>query len=466
MRITIRMILLTVFCTSQLYAGEKHAQSFMFTRPLYDRIFAKMSSDWSWIDAKKVNVGGQALGMYQKTNHSPRVDRYFLLNKQNNLRVAGDASPFATIRNVRAEWFGLPHNFSSIISMSPRQTQVGGWIELEQELGHYTENMWIRPFFVGIALPIQQVTNLMEFFERDITNPGTRPANMRQAFDRTELLFGKIGPQQKTSTTVPEVVLRFGSHMLAHERFVIDLSGSLIIPTQKTQDPRHLFSPFFGHNRHYGIGLNVFFNMPLNECVERYDVSFFIALDSAFFIKNKQYRSFDMKDNPWSRYMLLNSIDGTVVNEPAINILTRKCTVHPFNIVEFSFGFKGHWQALTFDTGYTLWGHGREHIHIKDPFNEVYGFAGTLPGTSASGSIISFQAPNDLVFVTLKNQNINLYSAESRSALSHTFAGAVGLRYTLSCTELIGGVGGFYEMVQQNASLSTWGVWAKIGVAV
>lgn len=452
--------------TSFLHAGEKHAESFMFTRPLYDRIFTKISGDWPWIDAKKQNRGAQAIALYQTSNHSNKVDRYFLLNRQNNLLVAGDSSSLARERNVRAEWFGLPDTFSSVISVSPHQKQIGGWFEAEQELGALSSNHWISPFFVGIAFPFQHITNHMRFFEKDITNPGSDPADMRQAFDRKQLLFGKIGPKQTTSTRVPEILLRLGSHMLAHKRFVIDISGSVIIPTQKHQNPEYLFSPFFGHNGHVGMGLYVYFSMPLNECVETYDVSFFIAIDNAFFFKNKQYRSLDMRNKPWSRYMLVNNKNGTVVNEPAINIFTRKCTVHPFNIVDFTFGWHGHWRAITFDIGYNLWGHGREELRIKDAFEEVYGFAGSAPGKSANASTIDFQSADDLEFVPLRNQDLNTYTGESRSALSHTFTGSIGLRHCAAWAELIANVGGFYEMVQQNTSLPTWGVWFKIGITV
>lgn len=464
---TVVLASIVMFLTMQ--AKEKQAQSFMFTRPAYARLLPRVTGDWPWLNATKSDgmcIGLQAIGLYQESKQSDKVDRYFLINKKNILSVKGDTAPNAIKRDVRAEWFGLPSNFESEFTMSPRQKQYGAWFELEQELSKYTSCSFFEPLWIGIALPVQQVRNEMQFFEQQIKNPGTEPANMREAFARPQLMFGKVGPKKKTKTKIPEIIFRMGSHMLARDGFIIDLYSTFIIPTQKRQDAEFLFDPFLGHNRHFGFSAGAFFNLPFTEHCSCIDASFFLALENTFFFRNNQYRSIDIKNKPWSRYMLLNDIDGCVINEPAINIFTRKFKVEPFNIVDLSTGLRVATRYVCIEAGYGLWAHGREQITLKDPFPKLYGFAGSAAKMSASESTIARQAADDAEFEVIKNRDIVTESGESRSAVTHTFSGSLALVYEGCSFGIILSGGGFYEFIKQNTALKNWGAWGKIAITL
>ena len=101
---------------------EKHAHSFMFTRPAYDNIAAKNSGLWHdllWDKWGKHGSNIQALNIYQQTETQNRMGRYFFFDHSDVLTIRGDTlSPNPNVRMIRAEWLNLPNNFDGILRIS------------------------------------------------------------------------------------------------------------------------------------------------------------------------------------------------------------------------------------------------------------------------------------------------------------------------------------------------------------
>lgn len=473
---------------------EKMGQSFMFPRPVYQNIAAQQSSFWHDAVYEKFGLflhSMQIVPLYQKSYGSGAQARYFLINHHNTLVVKGDdvrgASPFTDlsdtgrVRDVRAEWIGLPGDFLGTFSLLPEQKQAGVWIEFNQDLKKLLNIEMLSTLWLGFACVFQHVENNLNVGQTRIsTEPPTFPKTTIEAFNRTTMCYGKIPPGNRKKNAFAELFFKLGSNFMARDGFQIGAYSILMFPTYGHQNPEFMFDPMIGHNRFFGLGTGVNFQLPLNRDIECQLISLFFNIENLFYLRNFQKRSFDLRLKPWSRYMLLNGQDGQK-NIPAINILTRKAKVQPFNFMDMSIGFRFQKSSVEFEIGYNLWAHGDEQLTLKKPFpKDKYGIAAApgivLPGTNigatASKSTIQIQAEPDrdifgeLVFIPITERDLDMLSAAARACVAHRAHIAFGYVYDQESVAFYGGFGGFIEIPQRNTGLSNGGAWAKLGATL
>ena len=118
-------------------------------------------------------------------------------------------------------------------------------------------------------------------------------------------------------------------------------------------------------------------------------------------------------------------------NVPGVNIFTQEVRVKPYNLVDFSTGFRltvREWFEAEF--GFDIWGHTQEELQLKFTqfFNMgLYGIAGSDSQHSAHNSTIAQQAPDDPVFVPLQISDLDFSSAANGSALVYKAHGSIGM---------------------------------------
>ena len=241
-----------------------------------------------------------------------------------------------------------------------------------------------------------------------------------------------------------------------------------------------MFEPLVGYNGHFGFGTGVNFQIGLNRNDEFYDVCLFLNLEGVFLTRNWHYRTFDLKGRQWSRYLLFNKKGGPPdQNIPGVNILTRRVKVRPYNIVDFSTGFRIKSEHFEAELGYNIWGHGAERIECVRRFECEWGIAGISQdgdqfARSASLSTICHQeateeedipenGEQEPVFVPITDMDLNLDSAESQGALNHKVHAAGGFERKGTSVDVFLGAGAYYEIPQKNSALKTWGAWLKLG---
>ncbi|MEX0940157.1 MAG: hypothetical protein WDZ41_02265 [Candidatus Babeliales bacterium] len=458
---------------------EKTAQSFLFYRPIFQNIAAQLSSYWH--DAVYEKIGClmhsfQIMPMYQQSFSNAPVARYFLINQKNTLVFKGDMAPAPNLRDVRAEWLQLPNDFVGTFSLNPKQKQFGIWFELNQDLKKFSIRDLFASLWVGAAFAFQIVENTLQPSQLLISGPSQNsPKDIIAAFNRTNMRFGKIANRKRENKSVSELQFKLGATLMARDGFQIGGYSSVIFPTAKHQDPTYMFDPFLGHNRHFGFGSGVHFQLPLNRDVDCKLVALFFNVENLFFLRNFQRRSLNLRFKPWSRYLLLNKRDGTM-NIPAINVLSPCVKVQPFNFVDLSAGLRIQVKWCEFEIGYSFWAHGDELLELPHPFPEDYGIAGDgalVPGTNigatASESTIANRAPNDLnssnqpTFVPIRERDLDLRSGAARAGLAHRIHCALGIVHDQCTFALFWGLGGFVEIPQNNTILQNWGLWGKIG---
>jgi len=466
--------LLALLCSFPLGADEHRtysSHSFMFTKPASWDIVMEQALWHDVVYNKKgsVRAGIQFFPFYQRSMSQKKSSRYFLINKKTELLVSGDNNiGNLPIRDVRAEWLGLNSDFEGTLTINPRQEQGGFVFEYSQDFKKWLDVMFVRDMYITIIAPFISVTNNLNLAEFNVAHPGTSfPRTIIEAFNQPSWEFGKINPKTKRRTNLAELKILLGTSYESHNYLQVNYNSILVIPIADKQHAEWLFDPVVGNNHHMGIGAAMNIQAPLNRDTTNVAFCFFLDLESIILIRNKQYRTFDLRDKPWSRFLLMNELEGYEprTNVPGVNLMTYKAVIKPFNVVDFAMGWRTKTRNAEFEAGWGIWGHGYERIdHIKD-FDKVFGIAGTEPGTTASRSTISQQAPNDPddTFVPITPFDLDLQSGANPGTLNFRVFMSAGYVNNQRYHDTIFGAGWSIDLPYKNSTVQVWKAWIKLG---
>ena len=460
---------------------EFRSESFMYTRPVIEDL-ARQLAFWHDLiynkDACRPALQGTAFVQCSVSN--AKVARYFLIDKKNELLVTGDAYPLAPVRDVRAEWLGINNDsFYGTLTLNPHQKQFG--FELEAYFpfeGVCKATTMLDNWWLAVRMPVVYVENDIRLRQDRVQNIGTGAAfDIISAFNQSAWHAARmVGKQHRVG--LAEINMRVGSTYLDSDYFEFGYYSGVSFPTTGPQNACNIFHPYAGRNGHFCIDSGINMQIPLNSCTQVYAIGWFIDLEVRWFLRERQCRTFDLRHKQWSRYLLFNQLDGFQIrNIPGVNILTREVWVDPYGIVDFSTGWRYIDDRIEGEVGYSLWGHGNEHLRLIHPFPDNYGIAGPVDMahptlvTTASQSTIAQQAAFDAdsngnpVLINISAKDLDLWSAASRSAIVHKIHAAFAVKRQKTKYDAFIGLGGSWEFPQRNSALEVWELWAKIGAA-
>lgn len=484
------IILCILMASSNLLGLRNHySQTSMLTRPAYFNIEAYQAF---WHDAAFGNENQpsaiQCVAYYQKSNSDKCKDRsrelsqYFLMAGRSQLSVKGDDFIDEHNRDIRAEWLTLPDNFKGTFSLFPQQTQTAFQIDLKHELRTHFDTPYLENVWIGISTAFVSVQNRLNL-EQDIVST-TSGKTIIGSLNRSDIAFNKFY-EKNCSTGLSEIRFKLGSQFLSRNGYEVFYHSYVLFPLSSNKDAQKFFQAVRGFNSHVGVGAVANFQIRLNDrtCDDSI-FAFCFDIENVYLCRDSECRTMDLFGKPWSRYLLLNKTDGTT-NIPAINVLTQRVEVHPYNVMDLSTGFRYKSGGFEAEITYGLWAHGHEVIRLKNscfcPEEEqltCYGIAAKpgeftpcgLPAT-ASNSTIACLANTDKdingnnAFVPISVRDLDLQSAAAQGALAHRANGAIGYTKYGECYNVFVGIGGFAEISQNNTALSQFGVWGKIGAA-
>jgi hypothetical protein len=473
------LALLSVFfiTTSNGYERKVFAHSFMYTKPAFYDVVMEQALWHNIAYNKKGTVKGgiQIMPFYQQSMPLEKNARYFLIEGKNELLVAGDNTPPADLinRDIRAEWVGLPKDFTGILSLNPKQKQAGCQLEYHQDLKNWTNVAVLRDMYITMLLTASETHNHINLKQTNITNPGTTfPEDILQAFNQPSWCYSRITNDIKKKVGVAELRIKIGTSYISEEYFQLNYYSILAIPTGNKQNAKKMFQAVNGNNHHLGIGAGINMQAPLNRDTSSFAFCAFLDLESVILIRNKQFRTYDLFNKPWSRFLLINQPNTipalpladieSISNLPGVNFLTQKIYAKPFNVVDFALGWRLASKYIEAEVGYGIWGHGTERTNINHAFTEVFGIAGSAPGKTASKSTIAFQAPDDLDFVPITRFDLDRQSGESGGGFAQRALMSIGWIYKGNSIDTILGVGGSVDVPFENSLLQIWKAWVKL----
>lgn len=468
------LLSIVFFVPVKSYDRKIYAHSFMYTKPAFYDVVMEQALWHNIAYNKKGSIKGgiQLIPFFQQSMSLEKNARYFLMKGKTALLVAGDkTSPEDLInRDIRAEWVGLPDNFTGILSVNPKQKQAGCQLEYHQDLKNWTNVAVLRDMYITMLLTASETHNHINLKQTDVTNRGTTfPEDILQAFNQPSWCFSRITNDTKKKVGVAELRIKIGTSYISEEYFQLNYYSILAIPTGNKQNGHTMFEAVNGNNHHLGIGAGINMQAPLNRDTSSYAFCAFLDLESVILIRNKQFRTYDLFDKPWSRFLMMNQPNtipptdiSSISNLPGVNFMTQKIYAKPFNVVDFALGLRLATQCIEAEIGYGIWGHGTERTNLNTPFTHVFGIAGSAPGKTASKSTIAFQAPDDLDFVPITRFDLDRESGESNGGFAQRALMSLGWMHKGNSIDTILGVGGSVDVPFETSLLQLWKVWVKL----
>ncbi|MBT4856100.1 hypothetical protein HOM50_05195 [bacterium] len=470
-------LLFFLVCVPSLSAFEnRYSQSFMFTRPGFFNIEAQQAGWHTYAFGQDCTSNAlQIIAYGQHTIKHRRNVTYFFIDGKTDMTVKGDdaINSNATNRDIRAEWLGLPSDFDGSFTMKPKQKQQGAIIDYKLGLKNVLKWCFFKNMWIGFTTNYNEVKNNIHFAQSIAETYTTNPGTIQQALTQESWEFGKFNDTTE-SCGLGETRFTFGTRFIDYPDWQFDFSTFISIPGEGSNCPTNIFEAYRGFNGHYGWGNQVNIQMPVSPCNSEALVTVFLDAVSVFLFERDQFRSVDLCNKPWSRYVQVNKTNG-LVNLPGINALTPKCKVHAYNLVNAATGIRITYRCLDAELSYGCWTHGDERLQLKHKWKEEYGIAGTgsttlspdnvQVGNTASASTIRFQADNDATFTPITANDLDLKSGAARATISQIFQGTVGIAGKGKRVNAFAYVGGLFEYAHKNCTLSNWGWWAKVGAA-
>lgn len=510
--------------------------TYMFVRPAFDSIGIQQAS-WNNIVFNKQEHGA-AFQIYPILEQSyPNLNNpaYFFFNGLNQITIqAGTTSTFqmpgttpavsppqvnpasaaqgqmyvpSFNRDILGQWVGINALTSSTVAsganmtLQPSQRCACVLAEFSQDL-HKVANISIfENWFINVAVPITWIEN----------NLGVRGDQTAiDAMNSPDFTFVKMTPGTMDSVRLTQAAISLGTRYMGEPDMHVISTTGVIIPLVEQDCNGSIFQPVQGFNSHFGFDTTALFQFPICQKNEYSNskLLFFFDLHNTFLARNHQLRTYDIRNKPFSRYMLLydRALNKTV---PAMNALTLRSRVEPFMITNFATGLRMKYKESIGEIGYELWAHGAEVVtpeskgeYHEDTCNfwvdDRYGIAfinydGQLAkinnttgavealapgeiGQTASKSTINYVAspdgePNCCPTPTFTQKNVYLrlidldrLSCAAQPSITHRAYMSVGFGSKGTTRDCFANFGLFIEASQNNAALCFWGGWFKAGM--
>lgn len=284
---------------------------------LFDRCAPCMAQDSCW-------QVGMALS-YQHSFASDDIARF--LFGGSTLSFSGSRVKDRSTTDILADYFGLPADFRSCVSFSPRIVDLSAIFH-----GRWSLNCLYQGIYCAVDVPV--VVSKWDLKLHEVVfNAGTafHPAGYMSSvrIDRSlladdvedylegtttfgdvaePLRFGKIFGRQNT-TRVADLTIDIGWHdeWFCH---AVGFFARIVAPTSNRPRSEFLFEAIAGSAGHWQVGVGGNGWLCVGECLLRNHDQLTICIDGwiTHLFDACQRRSFDLKNGPGSRYMLLERL--------------------------------------------------------------------------------------------------------------------------------------------------------------
>lgn len=362
----------------------------------------------------------------------------------------------------------------------------------------------------------ENVVSPVDIADTNYTNWTTRgfpagdtvaPLDLTQAFAQEAWLYGKVDGAQHT-TRLADIELLVGYEFINEATHHTNGYLGIVIPTGNKAKGVYLAEPMVGNGGHFGIMYGGTLEIQMSHD-EDFIVTTRIDGNFRYLFQNTQVRALDLKDKPWSRYMMVWPDYATFATAstttaqrysftPGINVFTQSVKVTPGSqlrinsaIMLESAHFKGELGCgiLSRQAEKVIlanaWAAGTVALAACNPTGvNNNSFATVNPGrTIFNNAVLDQVAPAAASFTSgttpgnetitqaeyiancVEQTDLNLDSAASPASLSYIPYLALGYAWGEDRTPGFVHVGGSYEFSLQNTYNNQWQVWAKLGLS-
>lgn len=308
---------------------------------------------------------------------------------------------------ILADYFGLPADFKSIITVSPRITNFimdldwylgldgcvpGLYVKLHLPIVHTKWDLNINECIVDAGMSFTSHPGgymSAEPIERSELAPSVKEAFRGSTVFgdmREPLKFGKIFGRQRL-IRVAELQAVLGYDFFCDTWYHFGLNVRVAAPTGNRSTAEFIFEPMVGNGHHWEFGGGLTSHVQLYQSEnEKHRLALYLDANITHLFSAKQKRSFDFtKNGSLSRYILLEQIGApasglNIANNvaapnqyqgrllPAINetTLDAKISIPVQADVVLKFAYQRN--GLEIDWGYNFWGRSKEKLRTRDCF--------------------------------------------------------------------------------------------------
>lgn len=204
----------------------------------------------------------------------------------------------------------------------------------------------------------------------------------------TQLKNAKINPCFDAKTSVADLHFTLGYNALNCESYHAGLGLYLVAPTGNRVLGMYFFEPIVGNGKHWEIGAWLTGNADLwTNCDETISAGFYADATITYMFPTLQTRTFDLKNKPFSRYMVAEQLGNPIVdglvgtNEPPVegpftkpfaqfqkvfapvaNFSTQDVLVTVGVQADIVAQFSFVWHHMQWDIGYNFWARSCEKL--------------------------------------------------------------------------------------------------------
>ncbi|MBY0110217.1 MAG: hypothetical protein K2X90_03845 [Candidatus Babeliaceae bacterium] len=464
--------------------------------------------------------GLEVAGYGGQSTNSSKLNSYFMPYGKCSLNVIEGiplgSAPWVnpadgtTNRDIEARNFNIEtvngfngldgEQYMGTITFNPKQTIAGVGFCWRQSLWKNHEG--IPTIWGELSFPVQYVKNEMNLCE-NVTQSGGGASDtigldnaphvgtMQAAFAQENWLYGKVDNSKDLSKWgVADVELRVGYNSYHSDCCDLNAYAGVIIPSGTKIDQcnaAYLFNTVIGNNHHVGILYGTHFGFELYG-KGNHMLRMELDMSSKYLFSNHQWRSFDLVDKEWSRYLEVYtnvdeataaSLDASPLSINAgtsgINVFTRRLRVSPRFMTNINMGLNYSYCDWDFEIGYNLYTRQAEKVEfprdccvdfpLTVAVKDINGTGGTNIARTikndfgGSATVLAQYAQN-----VIQLPELNLDSAAHPALLTNTIYG--GVDYNVECMSfpMFFGVAGMYEFSSMNSSFDRWNVLGKFGI--
>jgi|GEM_PF-2164414 len=422
---------------------------------------------------------------YQESYKGDNTRPYFFGGEKTELRFDQDSKG-----DINPRWV---HTFAkdgdpltSVMSIAPQRVSKGVVLSLTQNLSSLHKGAWVR-----MVVPFVHATHRLGITESmtGTVDESSSFKTITQALNFENWRFGKWSEKSLTLKGMDDLLVQAGVDVSSYglQKYYAELS----VPLGNKPTGGYLFEPITGAGGHAGLGFGIDSSIPLFKTSQ---ISFSLRnkMQYRYLFSQKQKRTFDLKGQPFSRYLLyLDTFLGVNTNYfyyggNGVNFFTRDVLVHPgatgqsvnalvctYKNHEFSLGY-GFWWRNSESVSFTgsrqrefavpakgIPDLGRQWLPsplVKEPWFALH--KGTEVAQNDAGVVLATAAADAVQESDLDVQSGSVPFSASQS-FSCSYRGRFVWQESVVCSLRLGGS---YEMAYNAASMNSLSVWATLGL--
>ncbi len=364
--------------------------------------------------------------------HSCRLSDYLLWDGKTELSVREDGSG-----DIGSVWLGLmtpQRNFASAIALDPSRDVIASVFTYHEDLSCVKEGLWF-----SMTLPVADVRHSVSLQEHvqgpkgiAVNSYGDTIDTVRTALNSRDMYYGKLPSGRHGKSGLDDTQLKVGYNLHECVDGHLGVYGNLIVPTSEKPTAKYLFEPVIGNGGHWGLGAGVNVDVELASN-DKETISLQSDAQLRYLFCGTEKRSFDLKNGPWSRYLLVASTEAPNTPLDGINYFTRDLVVQPGASLDWFTALHYTHADFNLEVSWDAWWRDKERVKLKRGWQEnigIFDIAGDALGRarSASGATINSSdygavvAPSDRHFTPVTKNDLNLQSAAMPGVCTSTLS--------------------------------------------